>query len=387
MAGGHSSNDSRGPASIRRPAFWQLALRCTQIAATVDVAFFGLFLALDSPVLAWVNVISVAMYVAAYVALKRKHNRVAVWLIWTEVLVHAALGIVMIGWGSGFHYYLLMFIPAICLSAPRRWVFRGLAGLWGYYVALDILMWFVAPLQPIPQSALHVVHVFNLTVVFAMFSYLSVFYLGMVIRAQKQLHKAATTDALTGLLNRRQMQYLLEQEVERFRRSGQPVSLLLMDLDHFKRINDTLGHETGDDILKAFANILRQELRAQDLVARWGGEEFLAILPQTTPDAALQTAERLRGALAAHNALAAVPADSVTVGTSDSEGASEGQVTVSIGVTDLRAMDTATTAVSRADTAMYQSKEAGRNRVTVYDVSALSGHSATRDPVGSLSPE
>ena len=338
------------PARIGRPAFWQLAMRCAQIAGSVDVAFFFLFLILDSPVLAWVNVVSVAMYIGAYYALKQRRNRLAVWLIWTEVVVHAALGIVMIGWGSGFHYYLLMFIPAICLSAPRKWIVPGLCVLWAYYVALSVVMWFVVPLQPIPEMALNLVHLFNLTVVFAMFSYLSVFYLGVVIAAQKRLQKVAITDSLTGLLNRRQMQYLLDQELERFKRSGEPVSLMLMDLDHFKQLNDSRGHDAGDKVLQAFADILRQELRAQDLVARWGGEEFLVIMPQCTVSDALKTAERLRVALETYRGKSTDGADF--------------EATVSIGVTDLRQGDDAVTAVSRADRAMYQSKALGRNRVT-----------------------
>ena len=338
------------PARIGRPAFWQLAMRCAQIAGLVDVAFFFLFLILDSPVLAWVNVVSVAMYIGVYYALKQRRNRLAVWLIWTEVVVHAALGIVMIGWGSGFHYYLLMFIPAICLSAPRKWIVPGLFVLWAYYVALSVVTWYVAPLQPIPEMALNLVHLFNLTVVFAMFSYLSVFYLGVVIAAQKRLQKVAITDSLTGLLNRRQMQYLLDQELERFKRSGEPVSLMLMDLDHFKQLNDSRGHDAGDKVLQAFADILRQELRAQDLVARWGGEEFLVIMPQCTVSDALKTAERLRVALETYRGKSTDGADF--------------EATVSIGVTDLRQGDDAVTAVSRADRAMYQSKALGRNRVT-----------------------
>jgi len=198
--------------------------------------------------------------------------------------------------------------------------------------------------------ALNLVHLFNLTAVFAMFSYLSVFYLGVVIAAQKRLQKVAITDSLTGLLNRRQMQYLLDQEIERFKRSGEPVSLMLMDLDHFKQLNDSRGHNAGDKVLQAFADILRQELRAQDLVARWGGEEFLVIMPQCTVSDALKTAERLRVALETYRG--------------KSTGGADFEATVSIGVTDLRQGDDAVTAVSRADRVMYQSKALGRNRVT-----------------------
>src|SRR5690554_7483415 len=87
--------------------------------------------------------------------------------------------------------------------------------------------------------------------------------------------------------NRRQMQYLLDQEIERFKRSGEPVSLMLMALDHFKQLNDSRGHDAGDKVLAAFADILRQELRAQGVVARWGGEEFLVIMPRGTVSDAL----------------------------------------------------------------------------------------------------
>jgi len=337
------------PERERRPQFWRLAMRCAQIAGTVDVLFFFLFLALGSPILAWVNVVSVAMYAGAYYALKYHRNRVAVVLIWAEVLIHAALGIVLIGWGSGFHYYLLMFIPAICVSASRKWAVYALLGLWGYYIALDVLMWFIEPLQPIPQTALHIVHLFNLSVVFAMFSYLSSYYLRMVVSAQRKLRAMATTDSLTGLFNRRHMTYLAEKELARFQRSGHPVAFLLLDVDHFKSINDGFGHETGDRVLSRVADVIREQLRAQDLVGRWGGEEFLAILPDTDSAKAQASAERVR------NAFLATDWKAIIGGETD--------VTVSIGVSELRTGEDLSNAVSRADAALYRGKTGGRNRV------------------------
>ena len=337
------------PARERKPEFWRLAMRCAQIAGTVDVAFFILFLALGSPVLAWVNVVSIAMYAGAYYALKTHRNRIAVVLIWAEVLAHAALGILFIGWGSGFHYYLLMFIPAICVSAPRRWAAFALLLLWAYYVTLDVVMWFIPPLQPIPGSALHIVHLFNLSVVFAMFSYLASYYLRMVVSAQRKLRDMATTDSLTGLFNRRHMTYLSETELSRFHRSGHPVSFLLLDIDHFKAINDAHGHEVGDRVLILVAEIIREQLRAQDLIGRWGGEEFLAILPDTDAGQARTSAERIRQAFLRTDwrAFTGIDAD----------------VTISVGVSGLRTGDDLSAAIKRADTALYRSKTNGRNRV------------------------
>ena len=122
----------------RRPQFWQVAKRCCQIAATVDVAFFFLFHMLGSPILAWVNVVSVTMYVVAYRALGRKQNGLAIGLIWAEVIIHAGLGIVLIGWDSGFHYYLLMFIPALFVSMALRSAVICLVALWSYLSLIHI---------------------------------------------------------------------------------------------------------------------------------------------------------------------------------------------------------------------------------------------------------
>ncbi|MCL5042803.1 MAG: GGDEF domain-containing protein [Gammaproteobacteria bacterium] len=329
-----------------------MAKRVTQIAGSVDVAFFFLFHALGSPILAWVNIASVAIYVAAYYALKRRRNQLASGLIWAEVVLHSALGTLLIGWDSGFHYYLLMFIPAICLSTPIRWVFPCLLGLLAYYIGLDAMMRVMDPIEPIHDLALYIVHVFNLTVVFAMFSYLSLFYVNVVVSAQRKLRLMATTDPLTRLLNRRQMKFMLELEIERFRRSEHPVGLLLLDVDHFKQINDSHGHETGDKVLETLASLLRDHLRAQDLVARWGGEEFLIAMPNSDSEATTQAAERIRKAVAGFDWRQLTGEQTA--------------VTVSIGATQLTAEDEISRLISRADKALYQCKHQGRNQVAMH---------------------
>lgn len=339
----------REPIRERRPQFWQVAKRCCQIAASVDVAFFFLFHLLGSPILAWVNVVSVTMYLVAYRALGKKQNGLAISLIWAEVVIHAGLGIVLIGWASGFHYYLLMFIPAMFVSMRLKGAVVALAALWGYYVALYLLMWFVEPLQPITPGALLGVYLFNLSVVFAMFSYLSFFYLTMVTSANRKLRRMATTDSLTGLFNRRHMTSLAEKELARFQRSGHPVAFLVLDIDHFKSINDQYGHEAGDRVLEEVAGIIRAQLRTQDLIARWGGEEFLAVLPDTGLNCAQASAERMRGALLAHDWR--------------SPDGERIDITISAGVSEFRQGDSLNSAISRADRALYRSKELGRNRV------------------------
>ncbi|WP_100640184.1 diguanylate cyclase [Marinobacter salexigens] len=330
--------------------FWRVMPRVCQLAAAVDVSFFFLFYFLGSPILAWINVASVAMYTAAYYAIKSRQNRLAITLVWIEVVVHSALGTIMIGWDSGFHYYLLMFVPILCVSSVRpRTVVILILLLWGYYVGLDILMWFIEPVQPIPSAGLFGVHVFNLSVVFAMFSYLSFYYMSVVVSAQRKLRKLATIDSLTELFNRRHASDMADNEIARFRRVGHPVAFMLLDVDHFKQINDQYGHETGDIILAEIGKIVPAQLRTQDIAARWGGEEFLVILPDTGIDSALASAERIRVALCDHD-WEAVTGEQV-------------KVTVSVGVSELGEGDDRGSVISRADRALYRGKAGGRNRV------------------------
>jgi diguanylate cyclase (GGDEF)-like protein len=167
--------------------------------------------------------------------------------------------------------------------------------------------------------------------------------------AQEQLEQLATHDGLTGLLNRRAFFHAAAAEVARSLRYGRPALVLVMDLDHFKRINDTFGHAAGDEVLRRFAETLRTMLREQDVVGRLGGEEFAALLPETADADGRSVAERIREKVA-----------SLSFGTSDQAFT----VTVSIGLTTLVPSDhEVERAVERADQALYLAKERGRNRV------------------------
>jgi len=165
---------------------------------------------------------------------------------------------------------------------------------------------------------------------------------------EKLLH-LATTDTLTGLANRRHFLAQVAQEAERIRRFGEPGALLMLDLDHFKDINDQHGHAAGDAVLKAFAQAVQASLRKTDSAGRMGGEEFAVLLPETAPEAARNFAERLRQTVAAMP----IAFENKTL-----------SVTVSIGVTSLDPADLAPEdALRRADQAMYKAKAGGRNRV------------------------
>lgn len=355
--------------SPKRPQFWQVAKRCCILAAIIDVAFFAIFMALDSPILAWVNLLSITMYLTAYVAYSIRKNKLATILIWTEVLYHSALGTLLLGWDSGFHYFLLMFVPAIFVSMSLRPAIAALAGLWIYYIALDLFGWYNPPLQPISGDALILVHLFNLTVVFLMFAYLALYYLNKVNITHDTLRFFATTDPLTRLRNRRHMTELLKRAIDNYKNEQRLVSVLLLDLDHFKSINDTYGHEVGDNVLKTAADILRDAVRDHDKVSRWGGEEFLVFLPHTNLYHAAQIAERIRKAIAKY------PWHTVLN--------EKIRLTTSIGVSELKPDDSVNTLIKRADDALYRGKEAGRNSVELEsEASCRKPKTASSSPSG-----
>lgn len=168
-----------------------------------------------------------------------------------------------------------------------------------------------------------------------------------LIDYQRKLEELSQKDPLTGVLNRRAMGSVLSSEVERARRYGRPLSLIYMDLDNFKKVNDTYGHAVGDLVLKRFVDVVNEKLRKTDFLARWGGEEFVALLPETGLEGARRLAERIRTAIEEENF------------------GKPGRITVSMGVTQFRQDDTVETFLSRADKALYQAKRKGKNRVEV----------------------
>lgn len=177
------------------------------------------------------------------------------------------------------------------------------------------------------------------------------------VKLRQELERQAITDALTGLCNRREFETLAHRELSRANRQGAPLSLLMMDIDKFKSINDTRGHEAGDAVLKHLARACAPHLREIDVLARIGGEEFTVLMPDTALDGATHVAERIREALAR---------ESVPVG--DGRAIS---FTVSIGVAQHDGKsEELPTLVKRADEALYQAKNTGRNRV----VAAQAGH-------------
>lgn len=166
-------------------------------------------------------------------------------------------------------------------------------------------------------------------------------------RAEAEIHLLATTDSLTGIANRREFSAILAREVDRAKRYGTPMSLAMYDLDYFKRVNDTFGHDVGDYVLQTVTRLVKENIRANDVVARWGGEEFMVLMPQSDVQAARNASEKLRLAIAGHRF------DKV------------GNLTASFGVAAFEPQDDLNSLLKRVDDALYRAKEQGRNRVEI----------------------
>lgn len=173
------------------------------------------------------------------------------------------------------------------------------------------------------------------------------------LQQQQKLENKANVDALTGLFNRHWMNEFFKRQISRALTDNKPLVVMLADLDNFKKINDTYGHLAGDDVLSTVARVLNKQIRAADLLARFGGEEFAMILPDTSIDEAKLIAERIRFAVAAKQIKF------------DGDTHQQTHVTISLGLTSLMLGDDITKILARADKALYQAKEHGRNRIEV----------------------
>jgi len=235
-------------------------------------------------------------------------------------------------------WFPMVYLMAFVLLSRRQALLFSLV-----YLGLGLLAGFIGTLTspPLGVSATNTALQFTLSNL----AYLMLLYIFAHLRRHyAQMHQMAHTDALTGLTNRRAMQNKLEAELDRARRYSRTFAVLLADLDHFKRVNDTYGHSVGDQVLREAGQRLSQHLRDSDSLARWGGEEFLVLVPETNLLQAQHLAQRLL------ESIRETPISGV-------------HVTLSLGVACYRQGDTVATILSRADEAMYRAKAAGRNQV------------------------
>jgi diguanylate cyclase (GGDEF)-like protein len=185
---------------------------------------------------------------------------------------------------------------------------------------------------------------------FAFYEYVRQNSFHRIQEMSQKFERQAMRDPLSGLLNRRGMRENLQQEFDRSQRYNNELTVMMCDIDHFKVVNDQYGHDKGDEIIKSLATIFKTGLRKQDSLARWGGEEYLFLLPETKGEQAIQLAEKLRRKIEETQ----YEQDDKTF-----------SVTISIGLHQIVSTDTINQAITKADTNLYKAKEQGRNRCII----------------------
>ncbi len=256
------------------------------------------------------------------------------------------------GADSDFHLVLLAMAPAIIvagrISLRAKWMLVLIEGALVFW--LDQSPTTLLRMTDASPQVMSQLRMSNLATTLVMLSTLMQRYFVVIVRAQRQLMEFASVDPLTGLYNRRHFMTTVSQELARSERYGGPLCIALADLDHFKGINDRLGHDAGDSVLRHVSHVIRSAARNADCVCRWGGEEFMVLLPQTDIDGAVNIAERICQQVSEAPVLVSDQAL---------------QVTLTLGVAMLNPGEAFDNAVRRADQALYAGKAAGRNRAVL----------------------
>lgn len=319
----------------------------------VHLALIPLFYRLGFPGLSCFNILSSIMWMTAWTVNRQGRHNPAIVLMTTEVFLHTLLVVPTIGWQAGFQYYLFAAVPFTLFNNK----FDGKAIiLVSIALGLEFLLLNLYTRDQPHHPALsdELVSLFdraNIVISFIAQCIISYYFRLASICLEQELETQAHTDPLTGLYNRRRMTDFLTQQGKLAAIENTTLAVAFVDIDHFKKINDNYGHETGDEILRSVADFIKRQLRKGDTLARWGGEEFLLLLPQTDIDGALVLAEKIRKTVAEQCFLI---------------GEREYPVTLTIGLCEHQTEHPIEDSVKFADIALYRGKQAGRNRVMCY---------------------
>jgi diguanylate cyclase (GGDEF)-like protein len=308
--------------------------------------------AMGAPPLVWLQVFCLSVYAGCYLLSGRNLNMLAAVMTWGDLLVHSTLACWLVGPEGGFQFYSWILLPLMFTDAKRRLRIKIIMSfsLTFIFLAIDVWLHHSTPLLQIRADQLYLLRFFNLACLMIAMNMTALLHTRNIWQAEKRLRAAASTDALTGLMNRRRMSDRMQQELAHAREHQQPLAVLLLDIDNFKTINDHYGHGCGDAVLAQMSGQLSASLRREDVVARWGGEEFMMLLPAADLALARDTAERLRSDIANSTVVA---------------GDHSLSITATIGVALWKRNESLEATLHRADTALYVGKRNGRNRVVL----------------------
>ena len=283
------------------------------------------------------------------------HTRTALWSYVSFTFIWIVLMVPIEGWKAGVQNFYVPMLMLLFFGSYANSVHKFIIATMVLIVRIafivvmsDIVSYALA--DPAKDKALQII---NATAIFYCIVYISYYFSraeketeGKLMKYNDTLKEAANTDQLTGLFNRRRAEQYMEEILEST--EGNPISISIGDIDFFKKVNDTYGHDAGDEVLKHIAHVMRDTLRSDSFISRWGGEEFLIVLPNSNGDQAFMALDRLRRRI---------------MGSSVLVGDTEISVTMTFGVSEYDFSGNMEAAIKEADERLYRGKGNGRNQV------------------------
>lgn len=323
------------------------------------LVFTGLFAILSNWNMVLISATGAALWLAIYLAYQKHHSR-QLFIIGAVVsTIYSILATLEFGWASGFFFLVLTVLPLTFLNIRSGKFIAVLLGLLlgGGILGMHIFTWYYTPTDSLAPEVIKSIYLINLLWCVVTLAVMGYFFEkaateteSTLVLANKRLSNLASTDPVTNLANRRTMLGRIDLEKARLERNGEAFTLIMIDIDNFKDINDQYGHDGGDYVLVKLAAIINFIVRKQDQVARWGGDEFLVFLPETGLEGGRIVAEKIRGRILTTPFIyreADIP------------------VTVTLGVSECDSDIGIGNSIRKADLALYAGKQAGKNRVTL----------------------
>jgi len=337
--------------------YWTIGFYVLVLAGSTHFLFILLFIFLDIPQLIIVNILSVLIYLycifgLALKAIDTKDDSLIGWLAYFELIGHALVATYFLGLESGFQYYMytLAAIPFFVWTYKPIIRLIRLLGIIFFAILIEYIGNNHSPVIVVDSIDITFLYYMNLIFTFMIVSGISYFHTVNANIYQKLLLNQSTKDPLTNLFNRRYVDDIFENKIASSSSKTDTFGLLLIDIDFFKKINDTYGHKCGDKVLIELSKILNKNLRESTIVSRWGGEEFLVILDNTNKKELQYVAERLR----------AVIENTIIVEEENIK------ITITIGgALPMNKDETFDMVITRADKALYSGKETGKNQVII----------------------
>lgn len=348
------------------PRTYLITIIAISLGILNHIIFLSLFYKYDITPLYHYNYVSIFVFIALlFVVLKKKTVTLVLIIAAIEIMIHQFLAIKLVGWEYGFQYYIIA-IPGLILLADFRRRSHPVSFSILSFIFL-IFLYFYSLSNPASyqmeaiKSGLYLFNLMSVAALVAVFSGLFAFTSKqsekILLNAHEQLYITATTDSMTKLPNRMKTFELIEDQLVRSKRSGKSFTLALADIDNFKLVNDTHGHDAGDAVITSIAHLMKNSLREQDIVGRWGGEEFMIILPETDIHDGKIALDKLRKNIANNP----IMTKDISI-----------NITITLGVASSNYANTIDEIIKLADNALYEGKRETKNCIVLSSENLLS---------------